>query len=80
MLTFYQRKQWTKLKNLMLLMFGAWLTVFFTTNTFSKWLNKFVVPLLNLPLGSYIPAQAAIIVFAVMLFWFARATGYARQG
>jgi hypothetical protein len=44
----------------MVLTFGTWLTVFFTTNTFMKWLHKFVVPLLNLPLGSYIPAQAAI--------------------
>jgi hypothetical protein len=31
------------------------------------------------PLGSYIPGQAAMIVFAVTLFWFARATRYVQR-
>jgi hypothetical protein len=39
-----------------------------------KSLNKIVVPLVELPLGSYMPIQAAMIVFAVTLFWFARVT------
>jgi putative solute:sodium symporter small subunit len=50
------------------------IVLFFVTNTFIKTLNKIVVPVLELPLGFYMPVQAAMIVFAVMLFWFARAT------
>jgi len=69
-----QWTHWTRFKNLMLVMFGAWLGFFFVTHAFMKTLNKIVVPVLDLPLGSYMPVQAAMIVFTVMLFWFARVT------
>jgi putative solute:sodium symporter small subunit len=58
----------------MLVMFGLWLTFFFVIHTFVRTLNKIVVPVLELPLGFYMPVQAAIVVFLVTLFWFARAT------
>jgi putative solute:sodium symporter small subunit len=58
----------------MLVMFGLWLTFFFVIHTFVRSLNKITVPVLDLPLGIYMPVQAAIIVFLVSLFWFARAT------
>ena len=74
MTTVYQWTHWPRFKNLMLVMFGAWLALFFVTHTFMKSLNKIVVPLVELPLGSYMPVQAAIVVFAVSLFWFARAS------
>jgi putative solute:sodium symporter small subunit len=66
------RSEWPRLKNLMLGMFGAWLAFFLVTHTFIKTLNKITVPVLELPLGVYMPMQAAIIVFAIALFWFAR--------
>jgi len=72
MSTVYQWTHWPRFKNLMLVMFGAWLTFFFVTHMFMKTLNKIVVPVLELPLGFYMPVQAAMIVFAVTLFWFAR--------
>ncbi|MFL4981865.1 MAG: sodium/substrate symporter small subunit [Xanthobacteraceae bacterium] len=74
MLTIYQWNQWSSFKKLIVVLFGAWLGLFFVTHTFMKSLNKIVVPVLDLPLGSYIPGQAAMIVFAVTLFWFVRAT------
>jgi putative solute:sodium symporter small subunit len=74
MLTLYRSDYWPRFKNLVLGMFGAWIVLFFVTNTFMKSLNKIVVPVLELPLGFYMPMQAALIVFAVMLIWFARAT------
>jgi len=74
MLTVLLWTHWPRFKNLMLVMFGAWLALFFVTNMFMKSLNKIVVPLVDLPLGSYMPIQAALIVFAVTLFWFARVT------
>jgi hypothetical protein len=52
--------------------------LFFVTHIFMKSLNKIIVPLLDLPLGSCMPVQAAMIVFAVTLFWFARATRYVK--
>jgi len=74
MLTVFAWNHWPRFKNLMLVMFGAWLAFFFVTHTFMKSLNKIMVPLVELPLGSYMPMQAALIVFAVTLFWFARVT------
>ena len=69
-----QWTHWPRFKNLMLVMFGLWLTFFFVIHTFVRSLNKIVVPVLDLPLGFYMPVQAAIVVFLVTLFWFARAT------
>jgi len=74
MLAVYRWTHWTSFKNLMLVMFGAWLAFFFVTHTFIKSLNRIVVPVIELPLGAYMPFQAAMIVFAVSLFWFVRAT------
>jgi hypothetical protein len=78
MVTIDRWNLWAKFKYFMVPMFGAWLAVFFVTHTFMRWLNKFIVPVLELPLGSYVPVQAAMIVFAVTLFWLARATRSAR--
>jgi putative solute:sodium symporter small subunit len=75
MLTILAVSQWThwpRFKNLMMVMFGVWLVFFFVTNFFIKTLNKIVVPVLELPLGFYMPMQAAMIVFVVTLFWLAR--------
>jgi len=72
MTTVYGWTHWPRFKNLMLVMFGAWLAFFFVTHAFIKTLNKIVVPVLDLPLGFYMPVQAAMIVFVVTLFWFAR--------
>ena len=73
MLTVYRSKHWPQFKNLVLGLFGAWIGLFFLTSTFIKPLNKIVVPGLDLPLGFYMPMQAAVIVFAIMVFQFARA-------
>jgi putative solute:sodium symporter small subunit len=72
MLTVSQWTHWPRFKNLMMVMFGVWLVFFFVTNFFIKTLNKIVVPVLELPLGFYMPMQAAMIVFVVTLFWLAR--------
>jgi uncharacterized membrane protein len=37
-------------------------------------LNTLMVPGLDLPLGFFMPLQAAVIVFAVMVYRFTRAT------
>jgi putative solute:sodium symporter small subunit len=74
MLTLYQSARWARFKNLMLVMFGGWLVFSFVISTFVRTLNKITIPVIELPLGFYMPIQAAMVVFAVTLFWLARAT------
>lgn len=62
---------WKKTSRLMFVMLGIW---FF----FGYVIHAFVVPLnginiLGFPLGYYMAAQGSLIVFVVMLFYFAKA-------
>ncbi len=64
-------EHWKKTSKLMILMMSLW--VFF-----GYIVHAFVVPLngikfFGFPLGFYMAAQGSLIVFVVMLFWFAKA-------
>ena len=59
-------------KKLLLVMLGLWITYFLLVNWFVHSLNKIAVPVIGIPLGYYLPAQGAAIVFAVALFRLAR--------
>ena len=59
-------------KKLLLVMLGLWMTYFLLVNWFVHSLNKIAVPVLGIPLGTYLAVQGAAIVFAVALFRFAR--------
>jgi putative solute:sodium symporter small subunit len=59
-------------KKLLLVMLGLWLTYFLLVNWFVHKLNRIAVPVLEIPLGTYLAVQGAAIVFAVALFRFAR--------
>ena len=48
------------------------MTYFLLVNWFVHSLNKIAVPVLGIPLGTYLAVQGAAIVFAVALFRFAR--------
>ena len=72
LLTLYRSEHWLRFRNFVLGLFGAWIALFFLTSM--QPLNKLMVPGIDLPLGFYMPVQAAIIVFAVMVFQFTRAT------
>ena len=65
---------WARAKKLLLVMLGLWMTYFLLVNWFVHSLNKIAVPVLEIPLGSYLAFQGAAIVFAVALFRFARST------
>lgn len=65
---------WTRAKKLLLVMLGLWLTYFLLVNWFVHSLNKIAVPIIGIPLGTYLAVQGAAIVFAVALFRFARST------
>ena len=64
--------RWARAKKLLLVMAGVWLSYFLLVNWFVHSLNKVAVPLLGIPLGFFLAIQGAMIVFAVVLFRFAR--------
>ncbi len=61
-------------KKPLLVMLGLWMTYFLLVNWFVHSLNKIAVPLLGIPLGTYLTIQGAAIVFAVALFCFSRSS------
>jgi putative solute:sodium symporter small subunit len=63
---------WARAKKLLLVMLAAWLSYFLLINWFVHSLNKIAVPVIGIPLGTYLAVQGAAIVFAVVLFRFAR--------
>ena len=64
-----------RMKKLLLVMLGLWMTYFLLVNWFVHSLNKIAIPVLGIPLGTYLAVQGAAIVFGVALFRFARSTG-----
>jgi len=64
---------WARAKKLLAVMLGLWIAYFLLVNWFVHSLNKIAVPVIGVPLGYYLAAQGAAIVFAVALFRFARA-------
>jgi putative solute:sodium symporter small subunit len=64
--------QWARTKNLMLVMLGLWIFYFLAVHIFITTLNKVTVPVLGLPLGTYLAIQGSLVVFIVSLFWFGR--------
>ena len=63
---------WVRAKKLLAVMLALWMTYFLLVNWFVHSLNKIAVPVLGIPLGTYLAVQGAAIVFAVALFRFAR--------
>ena len=61
-----------RMKKLLLVMLGLWITYFLLVNWFVHSLNKIAIPVLEIPLGTYLAVQGAAIVFGVALFRFAR--------
>ena len=70
-----QRAHWLRANRLMLVMLALWLVFALVVYLFVIPLNKITVPVLNMPLGFFIAAQGALVVFAIMLFSFARKHG-----
>lgn len=63
---------WARAKKLLAVMLGVWVSYFLLINWFVHSLNKIAVPVIGIPLGTYLAVQGAAIVFAVALFRFAR--------
>ena len=68
-----EEAHWGKTTRLMFTMLGIWVVFGYVVHMFVIPLNKIIIPVLGFPLGFYMAAQGSLIVFVVMLFWFARA-------
>ena len=64
--------QRSRTRSLMARYLLAWLIFGFAVYMFCDPLNRINVPFLGFPLGFYLAAQGALIVFVVMLFTFAQ--------
>jgi putative solute:sodium symporter small subunit len=60
---------WRKTRNLMWFALAVWFIFGFGIHFFVEWLNQFTF--LSFPLGYYMAAQGSLIVFVVLIFWFA---------
>jgi putative solute:sodium symporter small subunit len=67
-----EEAHWRKTTNLMLMHLGVWFFFGYIVHMFVNVLNKVTIPILGFPLGFYMAAQGALIVFVVQLFLFAR--------
>ncbi|GGJ11591.1 DUF4212 domain-containing protein [Neoroseomonas lacus] len=61
---------WSKTSGLMWLMLIIWAIASFGIHFFVGFLNQY--KFLGFPFGFYMAAQGSLIIFVVMLFWFAR--------
>ena len=64
-------RHWQRTSKLMWTMIGLWAFFGFIVHMFVAPLNG--IKILGFPLGFYMAAQGSLIIFVVMLFWFAKA-------
>ena len=61
---------WAKTKGLMITTLIVWFIFSYLVHWFADGLNS--VTFLGFPLGCYMSAQGSLVVFVVLIFWFAR--------
>lgn len=62
---------WAKTKSLMIRTLSIWFIFSFVVHWFANSLNG--VSVFGFPLGFYMAAQGALIIFVVLIVWFVRA-------
>lgn len=60
---------WTRTRTLMWIVLAIWFFASFFVHFFVSSLNSIVI--LGFPLGFYMAAQGSLVVFVVLIFWFA---------
>lgn len=60
---------WTRTRTLMWTVLAIWLVFSFVIHFFVSSLNQVVI--LGFPVGFYMAAQGSLVVFVVLIFWFA---------
>ena len=64
-----EHEYWGRTKSLMITTLVIWAIFGFAIHFFAPALNEIVI--LGFPLGFYMAAQGSLIVFVVLIFWFA---------
>ena len=62
-------EHWRRTRALMWTTLGVWFFFAFVIHLFVRSLNQVVI--LGFPLGFYMAAQGSLIVFVILIFWFA---------
>ena len=62
-------EHWSRTRRLMFITLGIWFVFSYLIHWFADVLNK--ISFLGFPLGFYMAAQGSLIIFVVLLFWFA---------
>ena len=63
------QRHWAKSKGLMWFTLFVWFIFSFGIHIFNGYLNEIVI--LGFPLGFYMAAQGSLIIFVILIFWFA---------
>ena len=66
-----QTMHWRRTRKLMWITLAIWFVFSFVVHWFADALNG--TSFLGFPLGFYMAAQGSLVVFVVLIFWFARA-------
>lgn len=64
------QRHWGKTKSLMFISLAVWFIFSFAIHYFAADLNS--ISFIGFPLGFYMAAQGSLIVFVILIFWFAR--------
>ena len=64
-------RYWQRTSSLMWILMGLWIFFSFVVHMFVTPLNG--IKIFGFPLGFYMASQGSLIIFVVMLFWFAKA-------
>ncbi|HEV7369453.1 DUF4212 domain-containing protein [Arenibaculum sp.] len=62
-------RHWSRTKNLMWITLLLWFIFGYVIHAFARPLNEIVI--FGFPLGFYMAAQGSLIVFVVLIFWYA---------
>ena len=62
-------RHWTRTRSLMFVTLFIWFIFSFVVHFFAPELNE--INFIGFPLGFYMAAQGSLIVFVVLIFWFA---------
>jgi putative solute:sodium symporter small subunit len=63
-------RHWQRTKNLMWTTLLLWFVFGFAIHAFARSLNGIVI--FGFPLGFYMAAQGSLIIFVILIFWYAR--------
>ncbi len=62
---------WAKTRTLMWICLILWAVFSFVIHMFVSAMNEITIPWIDFPLGFYMASQGSLVVFVVLIFWYA---------